>query len=91
MAEHTFGSFPTPAFEGSFAQPLIGGQSFPFGNGLENTSGGAVFSFRMRGFDQDGGVNDYVYWDATIVDALAAQYTGPGPVVDIVLQKKLGT
>jgi hypothetical protein len=45
----------------------------------------------MRGFDQNGGVNDYVFWDSTEVDADASDYAGSaGPVVDIILQKVLG-
>jgi len=53
--------------------------------------GGPTVVYRMRGFDQNGSVNDYVYWDSTEVDADASDYSGSaGPVVDIVLQKVLG-
>ena len=53
--------------------------------------GGSALVYRMRGFDQNVAVNDIVYWDSDHVDATAADYTGSaGPVVDTVLQKKIG-
>lgn len=59
---------------------------------LSSYNAGAASSgvtYRMRGFDQNGGVNDYVFWDSMEVDADASDYSGSaGPVVDVVL---LGT
>jgi hypothetical protein len=53
--------------------------------------GGAALVYRMRGFDQNVAVNDTVFWDSDHVDATAADYTGSaGPVINIVLQKKIG-
>jgi len=48
-------------------------------------------TYRMRGFDQNGGVNDYVYWSSAEVDTDASDYAGSaGPVVDVVVHKVLG-
>lgn len=46
------------------------------------TSGG--ITYRMRGFDTS--LNRYVYWDSTTVDSAGADYGGPGPLTDIVVQ-----
>ena len=52
---------------------------------------GGGSTYRMRGFDQNGAVNDYVFWDATEVDGDASEYTGSaGPVVDVILHKVIG-
>jgi len=54
-------------------------------------TGGTVLIYRMRGFDQNGAVNDFVYWGSTEVDADASDYEGSaGPVVDIVVHRVLG-
>jgi hypothetical protein len=53
--------------------------------------GGGGLTYRMRGFDQNVSVNDIVFWDSDHVDATAADYTGSaGPVINIVVQKKIG-
>ncbi|MBW2691001.1 MAG: hypothetical protein JRE57_00025 [Deltaproteobacteria bacterium] len=50
----------------------------------EGSGSGVVFV--MRGFDQNGAVNDYVYWDSSTVDSGAVNYSGSaGPVVDVVV------
>lgn len=52
------------------------------------TSGGApaTVTYTMRGFDQNGAVNDYVTWTSSEVDDDASDYAGSaGPVVDIVV------
>lgn len=50
---------------------------------LSGTSGAPAFVYRMRGFD--GGLNRTVYWTTEAVDPLGDEYTGPGPVTDIVV------
>lgn len=53
--------------------------------------GGAGVTYRMRGFDQNGAVNDFVFWDSAEVDSDASDYSGSaGPVVDIVVHRVLG-
>jgi len=53
--------------------------------------GGSV-SYRMRGYDQNGAVNGYVFWTSTTVDDDASDYSGSaGPVVDIIVHKVVGT
>ncbi len=53
--------------------------------------GGAGATYRMRGFDQNGAVNDFVFWDSAEVDSDASDYSGSaGPVVDIVVHRVLG-
>ena len=48
-------------------------------------------TYRMRGFDQNGAVNDYVFWDSYNIDSGAADYAGSaGPVVDIIVHKVIG-
>jgi len=46
---------------------------------------GPSSQYRMRGYDTT--LAQTVYWTATIVDSAAAQYSGPGPVNDIVVSK----
>lgn len=54
--------------------------------------GGAALVYRMRGYDTNVAVDDTVFWNSDHVDATAADYTGSaGPVINIVLQKKLGS
>jgi hypothetical protein len=50
------------------------------------TAGSVVY--RMRGFDAT--LNRLVYWDADSVDSTGAQYSGPGPLSDIVVQAVKG-
>ena len=53
---------------------------------LLSSGSASVLRYHMRGFDQNGAVNDYVYWDAPAVDPGASSYTGSaGPVVDVVV------
>jgi hypothetical protein len=80
-ASHVYGLSPPP-------QPsLVAGDLFP---DAPAPGGGVIY--RMRGFDENVGVDDTVFWDSDHVDATAADYTGSaGPVVDIVVQKKIGS
>jgi hypothetical protein len=50
--------------------------------------GGAGVTYRMRGFDV--GLGRYAFWSSSEVDSDASDYTGPGAVVDIVVQAILG-
>jgi len=55
-------------------------------------AGGTSVTYRMRGFDQNGAVNGYVFWSSTTVDDDASDYSGSaGPVVDIIVHKVVGT
>lgn len=45
-------------------------------------------TYRMRGYDTTEA--RYVYWSSSNIDSGAADYAGPGPVLDIVVQAVLG-
>lgn len=44
-------------------------------------------AYRMRAYDATAATT--VYWNATIIDALGAEYTGPGPLTQVVVVKVL--
>jgi len=48
------------------------------------TSSGVSFTYRMRAFDTT--LAAMVYWSAGNVDASGTNYTGPGPLQDVVVQ-----
>lgn len=52
-------------------------------------AGGDGVNYRMRGFDSSLG--RVVYWTATFVDSTGSEYTGPGPLIDIVASNAIGT
>ena len=68
-----------PAEPGMFADSL-----FP-----DEGGGGVALVYRMRGYDTT--LTATVFWSSDHVDSTAADYGGPGPVTNIVVQKKLGT
>lgn len=45
-------------------------------------------SYRMRGYD--GTLARQVYWTATVIDPTGSQYSGPGPLSDVVVSKIIG-
>ena len=47
------------------------------------SGGGEAVSYIMRGYDQT--LLTLVFWTSLELDGSAADYTGPGPVVDVVL------
>ena len=47
-----------------------------------------VWDYRMRGYDQT--LAETVYWTSNYIDSGAADYTGPGPVVDIIISHVVG-
>jgi hypothetical protein len=49
---------------------------------------GSALTYRMRGYDTT--LTSLVYWSSDHVDAAADDYAGPGPVTNVVLQKKFG-
>lgn len=51
--------------------------------------GGGGLEYRMRGYDTT--LTQIVFWASDHVDSTASDYGGPGPVNNIVVQKKLGT
>ncbi len=51
--------------------------------------GGGGLEYRMRGYDTT--LTQIVFWSSDHVDSTASDYGGPGPVNNIVVQKKLGT
>jgi hypothetical protein len=51
-------------------------------------SSGSAVTYRMRGFDSTLG--RIVYWTTTFADSSASDYSGPGPVIDIVVSKTTG-
>lgn len=71
------------------AEPVVKGAIAPSGSG-GNTAPAAV-TYRMRGFDTNGSVNDWVHWTANEIDSDASEYTGSaGPVTRISLVKEIG-
>jgi hypothetical protein len=58
--------------------------SVPSGGG-----GGGGVTYRMRGYDTT--LTTTVFWSSDHVDSTAADYGGPGPVTNIVVQKQVGT
>jgi hypothetical protein len=55
-------------------------------NGIESPlpgGSGLGIVYRMRAYDNTLAVP--VYWNATVIDAIGTQYSGPGPLVDIVV------
>jgi len=44
---------------------------------------------RMRGYDTT--LTSVVFWFSDHVDATATDYGGPGPVTEIIVQKKIGS
>jgi len=51
---------------------------------------GSAHRFRMRGFDTNVAVNDWVYWYANHIDPLAQEYRqSAGPVTRITVVKVL--
>lgn len=59
-----------------------------FGIAIEG-SAPPTLVYRMRGYDTT--LVATVFWGSVHVDAAAADYDGPGPVINIVVHKKLGT
>jgi hypothetical protein len=58
-------------------------------DGLFGGTGGGV-TYRMRA--RDASLGRYVFWDSEdSIDTLGAQYTGPGPLTDIVVQAVIGS
>lgn len=61
---------------------------------VDNTDGaapGGAITYRMRGFDTHGSVNNWVHWTANEIDGDASEYTGSaGPVTRISLVKEIG-
>lgn len=55
----------------------------------ENDPSATTLRFVMRGFDTT--LARIVYWKASFVDTGATQYTGPGPVTQIVISDILGS
>lgn len=49
----------------------------------------SAFLYRMRAYDET--LNEYVFWAAEEIDPNGANYTGPGPLVDVVVQMMRGT
>jgi hypothetical protein len=50
--------------------------------------GSGGLTYRMRGYDTT--LTQIVFWSSDHVDSTAADYSGPGPVIDIVVQDILG-
>ena len=65
---------------------LIGVERFVFLTDTGGPQGGVTF--RMRATDTT--LTQIVYWDSTTVDSAGADYTGPGPLTNIVVQNIIG-
>ncbi len=56
-------------------------------DGFYGSGGGVTYRMRAR----DIVLDRYVYWNSTaVIDSTGANYTGPGPLVDIVVQQATG-
>jgi len=73
-------------YSGAIAWRAVDGNYLSLGTG---GGGGPGLVYRMRGYDTT--LTETVFWDSDHVDATATDYGGPGPVTNIVLQKKLGS
>ena len=51
--------------------------------------GGDGVRYRMRGYDNS--LTRIVYWTTAFVDSVGTEYTGPGPLIDIVVSNVIGT
>lgn len=56
-----------------------------YGGGSINVAG---VTYRMRG--KDGTLGRLVFWNASSIDSGGDDYTGPGPLSDIVVQTIIG-
>jgi hypothetical protein len=56
-----------------------------YGGGSINVAG---VTYRMRG--KDGTLGRLVFWNSTSIDSSGTDYTGPGPLTDIVVQMVIG-
>lgn len=50
--------------------------------------GGAGATYRMRAHDTT--LARYVFWNSSSIDPIGANYGGPGPLTDIVVQNVIG-
>lgn len=81
MAEVAGEVISIPAASSSKKDSSRVGEVFPLGAG-----GGAAVNYRMRAFDTNGAVNDFVYWDSLTIDSAGSGYSGSaGPLTDIVV------
>lgn len=49
---------------------------------------GGALTYYMRGYD--GTLSRNVYWLSVVIDTAGVQYTGPGPLSNVVIAKILG-
>ena len=54
-----------------------------FYTNLTGGGSGPTINYVMRGYDST--LTTIVYWDSATIDPTAANYSGPGPVVDVVV------
>jgi len=57
-----------------------------FIDGYQPTIPGVIY--RMRAYDST--LAQMVYWESIIVDSAGVDYTGPGPLVDVVVYRPIG-
>jgi hypothetical protein len=82
----TFGEHQDGA-GGSFVLGQVSSTSSAAISGSAIGSGGALV-YRMRGYD--GTLGYSVYWISVSIDTSGAQYTGPGPLSNIVVYNVIG-
>lgn len=86
MAEFSLGSPIPMGFTDSTRNP-IGGQSYGLSVITPAVAGGGA-TFRMRGFDTT--LTTQVFWASDTEDPTGANYTGPGPLTDVVVFARIG-
>lgn len=72
---------------GDFMSGQVSSTSSSAISGSTIGSGGALV-YRMRGYDGTLGYN--VYWLSVTIDTAGVQYTGPGPLSNIVVYNVIG-
>jgi hypothetical protein len=82
----TFGGVQDGA-GGDFMSGQVSSTSSAAISGSTIGSGGSLV-YRMRGYDTTLGYN--VYWLAVTIDTAGSQYTGPGPLSNIVVYNVVG-
>lgn len=60
----------------------------PAAFGPVNAGGGTSLTYRMRA--DDGTLGYPVYWDSAIIDGAGVNYSGPGPLTDVVVSEVIG-
>lgn len=84
MAAYAGGTIVLPDFAEGEVIGGVGGDTVPL-----PTIYIPQYGYRMRAYDQT--LAREVYWTTVYIDSTGAEYTGPGPLVDIIVSHVIGT